>query len=104
MALCTDDRNPLDIGEEGHLDFMIRTLIALGRPRHAVYRAASFSAATAFGLRDRGLVAPGWRADIVLLERSRRMPRRAGDRRRARWSTTRFSMRESRFRRSGSTA
>ena len=59
MALCTDDRNPLDIGEEGHLDFMIRTLIALGRPRHAVYRAASWSGANAFGLRDRGLVAPG---------------------------------------------
>ena len=68
MALCTDDRNPLDIGEEGHLDFMIRTLIARGRPRHAVYRAASWSGANAFGLRDRGLVAPGWRADLVLLE------------------------------------
>lgn len=67
MALCTDDRNPLDIGEEGHIDLMIRQLIALGRPRHAVYRAASLSAATAFGLRDRGLVAPGWRADLVLL-------------------------------------
>jgi adenine deaminase len=68
MALCTDDRNPLDIAEEGHLDFMIRTLIALGRPLTSAYRAASWSAATAFGLRDRGLVAPGWRADLVLLE------------------------------------
>ena len=68
MALCTDDRNPLDIGEEGHLDHMIRTLISLGRPRHCVYRAASWSGANAFGLRDRGLVAPGWRADLVLLE------------------------------------
>ncbi len=67
MALCTDDRNPLDIAEEGHLDHMIRTLIAGGRPRHHVYRAASWSGAAAFGLRDRGLVAPGWRADIVLL-------------------------------------
>ncbi len=68
LALCTDDRNPLDIAEEGHLDHMIRTLIALGRPPLAVYRAASLSAATAFGLRDRGLVAPGRRADIVLLD------------------------------------
>ncbi|ESR25342.1 adenine deaminase [Lutibaculum baratangense] len=68
VALCTDDRNPLDIDEEGHLDHMIRTLIALGRPRHHVYRAASWSGAQAFGLRDRGLVAPGQRADMVLLD------------------------------------
>lgn len=68
VALCTDDRNPLDIAEEGHLDSMIRRLIAKGvRPQDA-YRAASWSAATAFGLRDRGLVAPGWRADLVLLD------------------------------------
>ena len=31
VALCTDDRNPLDIAEEGHLDFLIRTAIKLGR-------------------------------------------------------------------------
>jgi adenine deaminase len=68
LALCTDDRNPLDIAEEGHLDHMIRTLIGLGRPPLAVYRAASLSAAMAFGLSDRGLVAPGRRADIVLLD------------------------------------
>ena len=68
MCLCTDDRNPLDIAEQGHLDYMIRTLIALGRPLHHVYRAASWSAARAFGLRDRGMIAPGRRADIVLVD------------------------------------
>ena len=56
VALCTDDRNPLDIHEGGHLDGMIRELIARGCPRHHVYRAASWSAARIFGLRDRGLV------------------------------------------------
>jgi adenine deaminase len=66
-CLCTDDRNPLDLAEEGHLDFMIRTLIALGRPLHHVYRAASWSAANAFRLRDRGMIASGRRADIVLV-------------------------------------
>ena len=52
-----------DLAEEGHLDYMIRTLIGLGRPLHHVYRAASWSAANAFGLRDRGMIAPGRRAD-----------------------------------------
>ncbi|SCY13074.1 adenine deaminase [Paracoccus tibetensis] len=68
LCLCTDDRNPLDIAEHGHLDYMIRRLIALGTPPLAAYRAASLSAAEAFGLKDRGLIAPGLRADIVALD------------------------------------
>jgi adenine deaminase len=68
LALCTDDRNPLDIAEEGHIDYLIRAAIGRGvRPLDA-YRAATWSAARHFGLFDRGLVAPGQRADIVLLE------------------------------------
>jgi adenine deaminase len=68
VAFCTDDRNPLDIGEHGHIDHMIRTAIALGAPPLAVYRAASLSAAEAFGLKDRGLIAPGKRADIAVID------------------------------------
>lgn len=68
LSLCTDDRNPLDIAEEGHVDYLIRAAIGRGvRPLDA-YRAATWSAARHFGLFDRGLVAPGQRADIVLLE------------------------------------
>ncbi len=67
MCLCTDDRNPLDIAEHGHLDHMIRSLIAMGCDTLAVYRAATLSAAEAFGLKDRGQIAPGKRADIVAL-------------------------------------
>ncbi|WP_319825432.1 adenine deaminase [Thalassovita sp.] len=67
ICLCTDDRNPLDIAEHGHLDYMIRTAIKLGADPLAIYRAASLSAAEAFGLKDRGLIAPGKRADIVAL-------------------------------------
>tara|TARA_R110000796_G_scaffold121432_1_gene235573 strand:+ start:56 stop:1786 length:1731 start_codon:yes stop_codon:yes gene_type:complete len=72
VALCTDDRNPLDIGEEGHLDSLVRRLIghlkARNCPIHHAYRAASHSAARIFGLRDRGLIGPGWRADIAILD------------------------------------
>ncbi|QFU09301.1 Adenine deaminase [Rhodobacteraceae bacterium THAF1] len=65
LAFCTDDRNPLDIGEEGHLDHMIRTAIAGGVDPLVAYRVASLSGAEAFGLKDRGQIAPGKRADIV---------------------------------------
>ncbi|SEC24615.1 adenine deaminase [Rhodobacter sp. 24-YEA-8] len=68
LCLCTDDRNPLDIAEHGHLDYLIRTAISLGCPPLAVYRAASLSAAEAFGLKDRGLIAPGKRADIAVID------------------------------------
>ncbi|MDB6179983.1 adenine deaminase [Paracoccus fistulariae] len=68
MCLCTDDRNPLDIADQGHLDYMIRRLIQKGTSPLAAYRAASLSAAEAFGLKDRGLIAPGLRADIVAVD------------------------------------
>ena len=67
VAFCTDDRNPLDISEQGHMDHLVRSAIRTGAPLAAVYRAASWSAAQGFGLRDRGLIAPGYLADIVLL-------------------------------------
>ncbi|WP_029014774.1 adenine deaminase [Niveispirillum irakense] len=68
LAFCTDDRNPLDIAEEGHLDHLIRRAIAQGADIAATYRTATWSAARGFGLKDRGLVAPGYLADIVLLD------------------------------------
>jgi adenine deaminase len=68
VAFCTDDRNPLEIVEEGHVDHAIRKAIARGVPPLAAYRAASCGAARAFGLTDRGQIAAGRRADIVLLD------------------------------------
>jgi adenine deaminase len=46
----------------------VRKAIAEGAPVPAAYRAASLSAAQVMGLRDRGLVAPGYRADLLLIE------------------------------------
>jgi adenine deaminase len=68
VSLCTDDRNPLDILDEGHIDFMIRVAIKKGIPAHAVYRAASLSTAQCFGIKRKGALAPGYDADIVILK------------------------------------
>lgn len=68
LALCTDDRNPLDIAAEGHLDHLVRGAIARGVPAEVAYRAASFSVARHYGLREKGAIAPGYDADLVVLD------------------------------------
>jgi len=68
LGFCTDDRNPLDIAEEGHLDFLIRKAIKAGIQPEIVYRSSSLSVARHYGLRKLGAVAPGYRADLVLLD------------------------------------
>lgn len=67
LCFCTDDRNPLDIAETGHLDHLIARAISGGADPLAVYRVACWSPAVHFGLSDRGLIVPGRRADLVLL-------------------------------------
>ena len=76
LGFCTDDRNPLDISQEGHIDFLIRKCLEKGLPPEAVYRSASWSVARHYGL-DRvqknrpyriGAIAPGFQADLVVLE------------------------------------
>ena len=58
IAFCTDDRNPLDIAEKGHLDSIIAHVIAAGVDPLVAYRVASMSASDVLGLHDRGLIAP----------------------------------------------
>lgn len=75
VGFCTDDRNPLDIAREGHLDHLVRASIAKGIPAEVVYRAASWSVARHYGLAGPaqagvriGAIAPGYRADLVVLD------------------------------------
>jgi len=71
LGFCTDDRNPLDIATEGHLDYLIRESIRLGASPIDAYRAASFSVALHYGLNRGpqriGAIAPGFIADLILL-------------------------------------
>ncbi len=66
--LCTDDRNPFEIAHEGHINFLIKELISKHNVAvHVAYRLATYSAAKHFGLKRLGLIAPGKKADLVLL-------------------------------------
>lgn len=66
--LVTDDRHPADILREGHIDHMIRMAVQMGKGAVSAIRMASLQAAQCFGLHRVGAVAPGWRADLLVLD------------------------------------
>ena len=68
VALCTDDRQPPDLLDEGGIDAMLRTLVAGGMDPVEAVRLATLNPAEYFGLRDRGVVAPGRRADLLVVD------------------------------------
>jgi adenine deaminase len=67
LAFCTDDRDPDHIVSEGHLNSMVRAAVAAGVDAKDALVMASHHAATWHGLGDRGAVAPGYLADLLLL-------------------------------------
>ena len=67
-CLVTDDVFPSDLRRHGHLDGLLRRLVAGGVLPAVAVRHASYVPARHYGLADRGAIAPGWRADIVLVE------------------------------------
>lgn len=66
--LCSDDRQPKTIFREGHLDGHLRICVEEGIDPVTAIRMATLNAAECFRLTDRGAIAPGYRADIVLLD------------------------------------
>jgi adenine deaminase len=67
-AFCTDDREPDLLYREGHIDQMCRIAGQEGIPAEDALLMATLHPARCHGLLDRGAVAPGLRADLVLLE------------------------------------
>ena len=66
--LVTDDRHPADLMKEGHIDNIIRSAVKPGKSPLTAIRMATLQAAEYFGIRNMGAVAPGYIADILVLD------------------------------------
>ena len=66
--LVTDDRHPADLISEGHIDNIIRSAVKAGKSPLTAIRMASLQTAEYFGLKSVGAVAPGYRADLLVLD------------------------------------
>ena len=67
IAFCTDDRDPEDIADAGHVNGMVREAVASGVSPEDALLMASLHPAVWHGLRRHGAIAPGYVADLLLL-------------------------------------
>ncbi len=68
ICFCTDDRQPADLLDQGHIDFMVRTAIEEGVAPITAIRMATINTAQYFRLTDRGAITPGRRADFMVFD------------------------------------
>ena len=68
FSLVSDDRHPEDLAGSGHLDDTLRRAVGLGLDPVRAVQMATINPARYFRLKGRGAVAPGYRADLVLVE------------------------------------
>lgn len=66
--LVTDDCHPEELLRDGHIDKILRKAIGLGLDPVTAIQMVTINVANYFGLHDRGAVAPGKRADLVLFD------------------------------------
>jgi len=67
MLVC-DDRHPQDLADEGHIDFLLKKAVSLGIAPNLAVRMVTFNPAFYFNLRRKGAVAPGYEADLVVVD------------------------------------
>ena len=68
ICLCTDDRQPADLLDLGGIDYMVRRALQAGIPPVTAFQMATLNPCEWFGLHDRGAVAPGRAADLIVFE------------------------------------
>jgi len=69
----TDDRHPKDLLEKGHMDHMVKIAVKEGLDPLTAIRMATINTAQYFGLKDLGAIAPGYRADLVVVDGLKRL-------------------------------
>jgi adenine deaminase len=68
FCLVTDDLHPEDLHERGHLDHVLRKAVRWGLDPLIALQMVTLNPAEFFRLHHRGAVAPGYRADLVVME------------------------------------
>jgi adenine deaminase len=67
IAFCTDDKDPDDIAENGHINGMVRDAVAAGIAPEDALVLGSLNPALWHGLDHLGALAPGYQADVLVL-------------------------------------
>ncbi len=65
---CVDDRHPSDLLEQGHIDYICQKAIAAGADPILTAKVATHNAARYYQLNNRGAVAPGYLADLAIID------------------------------------
>lgn len=68
FLFCTDDKHPEDLINEGSIDYNIRLAIKYGMDPIDAITIASINAAQCYGLKNKGAIAPGYMADLVIID------------------------------------
>lgn len=71
--LATDDKHPADLLQKGHIDSIIREAAAAGKDPIVGIQMATIQAAQYYGLQEVGAIAPGYRADLLVLDDLKQM-------------------------------